>query len=404
MRRQPERAGSILATMLRTKAVLFPAAVVVLAAIVVGMRYPQEIVWAGLAGGISLLFSAGIQVFRVVFKATLSMEREVAAELISVLAFIPLVWLAARGELGLIGLMACHAFSRLLFFVCCAALGWRHWMPERSADSWQKVGPSLAAAAAIGASGLLVVVYETVDILLLSRLSTSTDLAGYSAAQRLSSPMLMALYAVGATLYPLAASYWPSARESFQEACQRAFDTVLLLGGAAAAVLVAGAEGLLRLIGPELTAAVPAVRLLALLCIMKGISATIGPMLYLANGQKYGLYLFVAVLAVKTTVIALVAPRYGVTGVAIAVVVVETFCGVIPTLELVRRWTGLRLRWTMAGKVALIALVAAAAPLAAGVGPFAAMALTAALFFVLAIVTRSFKPAEVLMMLKARTA
>ena len=403
--REPERGPRLLRILTAAKLVQIPAAFAILAAILFALRYPPAIVKAGLVGGLGLAFFAGVLLFRVIFKASLTMEHEIAGELVSVLVMIPLILLVARSGGGLVALLACHVVSRAVFFTVCLLLGGSRYRPSVRHIALHDVTWSLRSSAAIGTIGLLAVVYETLDLLLLSKLASLSDLAYYSAAQKFVLPMLVALASIGTTLYPVAASYWPQARRQFEEACQRGLDTVFLVAGVGICSMLAGPEFFMGLLGPTLVAGAPVLRVLALLCFIKCISSAIGPVLYVVHAQAQALQFIVVAVLVKAATIAVLAPRFGCVGVAFGALAVEIGCSGIPLIYLMRRRAGYRVQWTVPAKAVLITLVTAAACrlLLSGHGLMAAV-LAPALYIPLLFLTGTVRLSDLRWLLKWNTA
>ncbi len=253
-----------------------PLAALALVALLWALRYPPAMVQAGAVAALSLFFTAASGVYRVVFKATLSMAHEMLAEVLSVALMVPLLWWALQrgGDLSL--LMACHVVSRALFFALCYALCRR-----RAEFSWRGGSPGeitslLRTALPIGCIGLLVAVYEALDVLMLSKLGQPVELAYLSAAQRIVWPVLMVLSAISGSLYPIMATLWPAAPARFAASCQAALEAVLTLAGLAAAVAFAGAEFLLGLLGLALVQGAPVMRVMAVLLFVKAVASSLG--------------------------------------------------------------------------------------------------------------------------------
>ncbi|HEX5130813.1 MAG TPA: oligosaccharide flippase family protein, partial [Usitatibacter sp.] len=123
--REPVRQTHLVRIVAALKIVQVPIAFLALAAVALAFRYPEHVLLGALVGGASLAFHAGVLVFRVIFKAHLALEREVAAELASAVAMIAMVAAVARLGGGLVALLACHAASRAIFLALCMAFGRR---------------------------------------------------------------------------------------------------------------------------------------------------------------------------------------------------------------------------------------------------------------------------------------
>ena len=392
--RRPEQAHRYMRVLTAAKLLQVPAAFSVLAAAVYLIGYPTHLAEAVLLAGIGLVFFAGVTVYRVIFKATLSMERELLPELASVLFMIALVAAVADGSLLTIAL--CHLASRAVFFAGCYALGRNRFRPSIAGVTRADVFSGLAGSAAIGAAGFLVMVYEALDVLFLSRLATAGDVALYSGAQRLAWPLLMALAAVGGSMYPLLASLWPNSPAEFARTCQRGLTGMLTVGGLALGTGLAGAEFFLGLLGPGMSDGAGAFRILLLLCVSKAVSMTIGPALLVVKAQRSILLLVAMALVAKAAAIAPVASGFGYVGVAWAALAVDVLFVELPALYLVHRHTGFHPDWRVASKIA--GAVAAAALLPGMVlpqGSLAAACAAACIYTAVVFLTRAVTTAEI---------
>lgn len=390
--REPEREGALMRVLAAAKLLQVPAALALMAIILFALQYPARIVEAGLIGALSLAFFGATLLYRVAFRVHLVMEREMAAELLSVLVMIALVTVAAGAHGGLAGLLACVVISRAAYLAFSFAFGSRYFRLEVSGVDWPAVRAGLRPSMTIGAAGLLLVVYEALDVVLLSRMAATADVAYYSGAQKFAWPLLMALSAVGTTFYSVIASHWPHSRAQFEAACQRAFDTVVLLAAIPLCSILAGAEFFMGLLGPGLVPAAPALRLLALLCVAKAISMTVGPVLYIVHAQSLLLRLVALALGLKAVLVLAVAPGFGFMGAAAVGLALEVvFAGV--TVHLAWKRTGYRVQWGSALRAGFIVAVSAGAALVAVssslVSALLAPVLCIALMFAAGLVSRA---------------
>lgn len=351
IRQAPESTNARLSVLALTKVVQVPLACALLFLLLFALQYPARIVEAGAVAAASLVFAAGIAVYRTLFKSGLTMEQEMIAEFASVLLMIPLIAIAIRHGGGLLALMGCHVISRAVFFGICHRFARGRvrlkWRVVRRAEMREL----LVEAFPIGVIGLLVAVYETLDVLVLSKLGTSTQLAYYTAAQRLLWPALLTLGSIATTLYPVVAGMWPQSPERFARACQTGLDVVLVLAGLAACTAYAGAEFFIGLLGPQLVAGAPVMQVLALLIFVKAFATTLGPVLYVVRAQKHALlFISCALLAKALAIWAMVGP-FGYLGIAAAAVVVEVCFSAVPSVWLLQRFSSWRLDWRVPLKV-----------------------------------------------------
>lgn len=379
-----------------------PAAFTVLSVLLFGLRYPAHVIEAGLVGGLNLLFFGGVTVYRVIFRASMTVEREVGSEMSGVLLAIPLVYLVCRHGGGLVMLMGCHVFSRAIYFFMCFMLGKKQFTPSLRGVHASDITGSVRSIWAVGIIGFLVGGYETVDILLLSKLGSFSQLALYSGAQRLVWPMLMALSAVAASFYPVIASNWPNQRTKFEQSCQRAVETILLLAGAGLCAILPSAEFFMRLLGPDLVAGSNALRVLGILCFVKAITSTLGPVLYVIKAQRKALE-FIAVAFVVKVIVMAIAARHGYMTVAYSAIGVELCFATLPALFILHNLCGFSLRWAVPAKVLLA--IAASALVGHWISPAGTLpggVVAVVLYITLAFATGVVRPNELLSILRWR--
>jgi O-antigen/teichoic acid export membrane protein len=263
---------------------------------------------------------------------------------------------------GIVGVMAAHVGSRAVYFLTASWFGRASFRLSVAGVSWAELVWSVRACRAIGIAGLMVMLYDPLDILLLSHYGKIADLAIYSAAQRLSWPVLMALSAVGGTLYSVLATAWPDDRARFGRLCQRGLDVVLVLGGAAVAALMAGAEFLLGILGPTLVDGAEVLRVMSVLALVKAVSMTLGPALLIMKAQHLILGMIGGALVTKLIVMSWVVPRFGAIGVAWSAVAIDSILLVLPVLVATSRQVGL---WLHPGIVLKVVVFCAVSVLAA---------------------------------------
>jgi len=357
--RHPEQRSHLARIFLALKIVQAPLAVLVLAAGLIAMRYSQPILLAGIASGLSLFFTAGVVFCRANFKAALTMEREVVSEFVSVIAMLPLIPLVSHFAWGIMGLMGTYVFSRAVFFAGCLILSRNRFAVSIRGIQSQDLRWGIHSSLAIGIIGFVVVVYNAVDLLVLSRTAGIADVAVYSAALRFTTPLTMALNAIAVSVYPVLSLL--KSPEQFHKICQRAVETTLLLGCLAMVGLWCGAEFFMSLLGRQLVHGSDAIRILAVVCVIKAVPMVIGPALFLVRAQKYALGYMVMAVLVKVAVITAATLRFGYMGAAFGSLLVEA-CFLTPvTLYYVSMFTGFRIQfshiWRLVPAVAIVLFV-----------------------------------------------
>ncbi|MGH9418774.1 MAG: oligosaccharide flippase family protein, partial [Thermoanaerobaculia bacterium] len=306
---------------LALKMIQAPAAALLLWTGLIAMRYPQTILHAGMVASLSLFFTAGVAFCRATFKSVLIMEREVIAEFVSVIAMVASIPFVAHYGWGLTGLMGAYALSRAVFLSGCLVLARKRIVFSLRGLTSGDIRWGINSSLAIGVIGFVVVVYNAADLLILSRTANISDVAVYSAAQRFTMPLTMALNAIAVSIYPVLA--FLKSPDLFHKTCQRAVDTTLLLGCFALVFLWCGAEFCLSLLGRQLVYGADALRILAVVCVIKALPLVIGPVLFLVRAQRYALGYMVVGLLVKIAVMIPVTQRFGYMGAAVGSLAVE---------------------------------------------------------------------------------
>lgn len=404
--RRPGESRRLLRVLAALKIVQLPVAAGVLAAgmaiFVVGgdSAAAGAEVQAGGAGVVSLAAFGVVLACRVPFRVSLSMHREVAAELLGVATLVALTATAARGA-GLAGVMWAYAASRVVFGVACAGLGWRSAPLSVAGVSGRDLAWAARSCAVIGVSGLIVVVYQAMDLLLLDRVlvgeGAAEQTAAFIAGQRLGWPVLLGLSALGGTLYSVLAAAWPHDRAGFDGACQRGLDAVFVLAGFPVAALFCGGVFLVGLIEGDLGETGATVAwLTGLLCLAKAVGMTIGPALFIVNKQRLVFVMLVCGLVVKGAAVWWGATRFGAVGAAGASLAVETLCIAAPGVWLVSRHTGFRPAWGVPVRAMVcMAVVCGGVRAALAADTVLAVVVAPAAYGVLLVLTRTVRPAEI---------
>lgn len=350
--RDPPREGSLLAAVALLKAIHAVVAGALVVALLAALGYPGEVIRAGAVAAVGVLAYGAALVCRTLFRARLTMERDVGSELAGVLVMIPLTWWACVKGWGLEVLVGCHSVSRLIH----AALAW--WMARKLAGPIVRGALSrdvrwiLRAAIPIGIAGLLVSVYNAVDTLMVSKLDGARSAGVYSSAQRFVFPVIIVVDAIASSVFPLLASYWRRHDDRFRVTLQRSFDLTLVLTGGALCAFQTSAGLLMGLMGPEMREDAALMRVMALALVARAVTSILSPLVIVTGRAAWGLWLTGLGLCVKTTLLALLIPSQGLMGVGYAWLATDLLAGVIPAVIITQRMTGVRLSWRVGLRVA----------------------------------------------------
>jgi len=205
--------------------------------------------------------------------------------------------------------------------------------------------------------GLLAALSQRVDIIALSRMAGLHEAGVYAAASRLYDASLMLPTIAALSVMPTLARLFASDRPYFQRVLVLAMRLSLGVGFALAIGVAALAEPLIRLLyKPEMAAAAPVLRWLIFCAVLVTLDQILSSTMMAAKAQAHDLGALALSVAVLVAALALLVPRQGADGAAMAV-----------ALALACR-VGYRVRWVvrllqlhhLAGDLARVLLAAAA--------------------------------------------
>jgi O-antigen/teichoic acid export membrane protein len=141
----------------------------------------------------------------------------------------------------------------------------------------------------------------------------------------------------------------------------------------------------MRLLGPQVAEGSPALTGLAVLCFLKSVAITLGPILYIVFAQRQLLKVVALALTLKVFLIATLTHRFGywaVIGTNIFLEVVFAGCAI----AMIRHYTKWSMKWTNPLKICAAILVAAGTPVLLHLGGISGAAIAIGIYtvFVLA--------------------
>jgi O-antigen/teichoic acid export membrane protein len=364
---QPERRQRLLSLLSVARLLQALAAYATLAGLLFLLGYPWHMVQAGLIGGLQFLFLAGAQIYRALFKATLRMERDALAEILSSGLYAATVVAAAVRGASLETLLALLVVSRALYLLLAYLLGRRDFDIARLTFDWPEVRAAYARALPFGLCLLMGTLFTSQDMLLLYALDSRPEYAVgiYSAAYRFVMPLVLINAALMGALYPILSSYWGNRMADLRVLYQQGLDCAAVLSGAVFCGVYTSAGFMMSLFGDKAEAGIPVLRLLAWSILVAGLGSMVGPMFVIAGRLWLALGLAILGVAVNATLNLFLIPLFSYTGAAAATLGTELFvfiCG----LSIVQREIGYRVRWNGMLRTAAAAAVGVGAAAAAG--------------------------------------
>ncbi len=213
----------------------------------------------------------------------------------------------------------------------------------------------------LGFSGLLVAIYDSMAVIMLSKIADFRSVAYFSSSLRVVFPMVIIVQSIGNTVYPLLSFYWKKEIDHFTKTQQRALELSFFVVTGMFCVLNASAEFLMRIMGMEVTEAAQAasvLRFLACGMLARTVTAIMAPTIIVAGKQNNILWLVTMGVTLNAISLFLLIPKYGAKGAAIGYMMSELVVGMVPTIWISQHLTGLRMQWGILMRMLLASTVA----------------------------------------------
>ena len=344
MLQRPDDEHTVFAALVRLKLIQGVLLALALPCLLLVLDYPAAIIEAGIAGGVSIACSAGVQVFRTRFKLRMRMERDVAAEIGGLAIVLPLTLAACLAGLGTPALIASYAAGRAAFLALVILFSRDvPWIgPGPGADSWHLFRHALP----LGIGGLLVSLYDSLATVMLSKLTDLEHVAQFAAATRFVFPVIIIVQALGSVFFPPLAAAYGTNPARFRKLQQASLDIAVFVGGGLFAGIFAGAGFLMDLMGARVGEASGVLQLMTIVVLARAITTSMSPLLIVSHRQGRALWLTVLSVALQFGALMVLVPLYGIMGAAIGYLGIELLVSVVPVSVIGQVATGVRLNWS----------------------------------------------------------
>ena len=188
--------------------------------------------------------------------------------------------------------------------------------------------PYLRHSVQFAYTGILVLIYDTLPILLIGALLGAAKLGLFSAIYRLLITLTGVSNLLAMAMYPVLSNWYANDIHKFREAHRR-FRNVMLTGGILAAILgmVFARLLVLLLLGHQYISAAPTFRILALDLFCYSVRFTYGTAVGASGNQKYYTIISLIGLAVLAITFIPAAQNLGLQGAALSVVLADAIVG-----------------------------------------------------------------------------
>ena len=319
-----DRAGRILGN-----AVLFRIALIILAfpvsvALMRALGYPMAVRQAALLAYFQLFLSLR-SIYETIFRVHLALIYPACWNAIRGIANVLLVAMVAWWQPALPWFILAYMVSGAIAFAGIASNSRRFQRLDFRFD-WPITKHLIREAAPLVASAYLTLLYYRIDVFMISKMRGFGEVGCYSVAMKVTESLAMIASAVMASLFPVLARSFKEDRAAFERQIMRASEAFFLLGfPIALGSLFVSRDLILLLFGPEYASSAPT---LAILCwhIFFAFQGTLlANTLIVCGRQKVDMWISFFLVFLNIALNALLIPKWGFAGAAVATVATEAF-------------------------------------------------------------------------------
>jgi O-antigen/teichoic acid export membrane protein len=194
------------------------------------MEYPVDTTTYIYAASLTLLFQSYSDVYRALFQATLKMEFEVIAKLIAKLISVALIFYIIVIHGTLFQIVLALTISELIRALINYGFSRRIERAKLDIDLplWIHL---FKESLPIALSGVFLIIYHRIDVLMLSMMGSGGDLAVglYSAAYKLSETLGVIPYAFIASLFPVMSNSFKSSKDTLIKSYEIGYKFIILI-------------------------------------------------------------------------------------------------------------------------------------------------------------------------------
>lgn len=261
--------------------------------------------------------------FDVIFQVELTMKHPAFLGLLTEVLAASAVLLVVAFRGGLPALVLVQVFAGLPGFLL---LGHRFrksvsvkWILD--IGLWRRM---LEESLPLALTGIFVLIYSRVDVLMLSLMKGDAAIGYYAAAYRLTGTLGLIPSALMASFYPLMSQYHVTSPEAFRKAFHQGLDILVLIAAPMAAIFSVLSEPLLKLIyGQAFWPSAPALVLLSWAAALNFLSYLIMTAFNAMNKQGVNARLTFSMILINIATNFLLIPRYSFVGASMATLLTE---------------------------------------------------------------------------------
>lgn len=316
-----ESAASLLTGILLIKLALTAVSIVIIMLVCLVMNYSPEIRLMAILASLTLVSTVlgTFEIFLIVLqKMYVLVLSQVLSNIVLLLSVLYLIRNAYPLQTIILAQVVCAAMTYLLIiFVIRREIAFKK-------PDFSLMLPFGRSSLQQGISGVIVSYFNSIDMVIISKLVGTGAVAYYGAAYRIIGLMIFIPHAVMMSLYPVLLYFKSKNDQDFIQIFKFSFYMLMLVAIPLATWITIYAEPLIRFIytGKYLNAAV-ALKILVWSGVFTFANFLAGYALVIAHRQKFGIFVSIAALVLNVALNLLLIPIYGIEGAALVTVATE---------------------------------------------------------------------------------
>lgn len=178
---------------------------------------------------LTILFSSIGLTFASIFQARLKMKYSVAADVSGKIILVILILTIVSLQGSLVHIITAIVISSFIIFLILFIFSRKFVKPKFEFDFPYSI-KILKSALPLALTVVFVMIYNKIDILMLSLMKTFTDVGYYSSAYKLIEALNIIPMALMMSLFPLMSKYYKNSKESLTVLYERSFRLLLMIG------------------------------------------------------------------------------------------------------------------------------------------------------------------------------
>ena len=343
--RERSIAEKMLGNALALKIFLAAAAIVLSLLTINLLNYPESTKILVYIASFSLLISSLTGIYGSMFRVLLEMKYAVVAGIIGQICLVTLIFIIIALEGTLYHIISATVIANAIGLLFTFLFSRRFAIPKLELDI-QYIKNILKPAIVLGLSGVFIIIYYRMDIIMLSLMQNDTVVGYYSAAYRLADPFIFIPMAFMASLFPLMSQYFKSSSHAKLVATYTlSLKYMILIAFPIAIGVTLLSENIILIVfGDEFFPAGAALSVLIWSTVFMFTNAVFSTVLISINKEKTITFITAIMTALNIIANYILIPQLSYVGASIATVFTEAFGSVVCFFYLTKIFAGFDLK------------------------------------------------------------